>query len=152
MFQNYTSINNLFQGKEIVWFEIHMVLPLSAVFTVVLGTFVKTEVKVKVYKLVTICFVYGSILILGGQVFYPQKCFLYLVKRFNCLLISSCLSEHHVWLIGPDKNNGAILLFQVNVPFVHQNPLKLVSTTMEPVFMDNVGTITGMKPGPDVTN
>ena len=38
----------------------------------------------------------------------------------------------------------------MNVGFVHQHPLKRVSTTMEPVFIENVETITGMRPGPGV--
>ena len=40
----------------------------------------------------------------------------------------------------------------MNVVFVHQHPLKIASTTMEPVFIENVVTITGMRPGPGVGN
>ena len=44
------------------------------------------------------------------------------------------------------------LQFQVNVPPVHLRLLVLVSTPMEPVFIESVETITGMRPGLDVTN
>ena len=44
------------------------------------------------------------------------------------------------------------LQFQVNVRPVHLRLVVLVTTTMEPVIIDSVETITGMRPGPDVTN